>query len=93
MALKLNKSLKNGCICNYHRITEAVLNVSDEEKTIYLTLRSYLNQEKRIMGATEMDVNYFTFNVENEEDANGNLREYGYEQIKKLSNWSEAEDI
>jgi len=87
MALKLDKELDSGVVCNYHRIDNCLSTGS----TLHISLHLYLDKETREEG--KQPVHVCGFVIEMEDESSMNPTEYAYKKLKRLPEYSGAIDV
>ncbi len=87
--MALNKQLINnqGIETNYHRISHATLS----NNNLACILESYVSKEYRDL-ERPADDSFFSFEITTEEEESMGIRALCYTKIKKLSDWTDAED-
>ena len=89
MALQLQVIKPNGTESNYHRIVDTTLHAGEENASLSIELKSYLNEEYRNQGYHN-DTRFYHFTLEQGEDFEIGIRELGYNKLKTLEEWVNA---
>lgn len=90
MALNKSITLDNGCVVNYHRISNISLHMEDNVCAI-VCVDSYVNQEYRKI-ERPVTTNHFTVDMTVEEEESTGIRALMYSKLKKLSYWDGCSD-
>ena len=91
MALKKEIIQENGISTNYHKISLINLNTKDNDNALIVTVESFLNEEYRKKNCSILSTNYI-FNIQQDEDINVGIRALGYQKLKELDIFIDAED-
>lgn len=91
MALKKEIVQENGVAANYHKISLINLHTSDDSNRLIVTVESFLNEDYREKNCSVLSTNYM-FTIQSDEDVDIGIRSLGYQKLKELEIFNDAED-
>jgi hypothetical protein len=93
MALNKKITKENGVETSYHRITGVCLEVEAENSLmLIIRLESYLDREYRDKAQPIYSKNYNLPLTSDESTDNMGIRQFAYDKLKQLLEWSDAVD-
>lgn len=93
MALQKTIELSNGATCNYHKIQEIRVQNSDQQLRMDIAVASYVSSEIRKQDENlNLTMQFFDFELTQEEVESKPIFQLGYEKLKTLEAFQDAED-
>ncbi len=91
--MALNKEIikENGIVMNYHKISSINLHTTDTESRLIVTVESFLNKDFREKNCSILSTNHI-FTIQSNEDTDIGIRTLGYQKLKELEIFNDAED-
>ena len=91
--MALNKKItdENGTYSAYHKISSISLDSTDESMNLTIIVKSFLNKKYREKNSP-VRLSSYTFEIPSDEDNNVGIRALGYNKLKTLELFKDAED-